>query len=633
MGRKSPFILPFLLKRRESGGYVYYRSVAADVRPAISGEVLCPWSGETRILGGNAAIKVSFNTTDFATARQRWNEIHAQVELVVSAATRRQRADRLNRSRRSIHCVSGLSDQEIKILAARLEHRILAEHDAGLLDPKKRAQALQRDFFGRGTDNPVTAVELRNAEFWHHHREAEYAKMLYREGDLEAMSMPIILSDRQGLVEDIATVETGEKLIEVPDEITAILEENGVELPLDHPDRRKIALALISASQRAHEAVMKRMEGDATISTPEDPGTLLVQDNDCEETSQTLSAAYENWKSTQRPRGRTAADYKTQIVRFTALHGDLPVNQITRQHVRTFRDLMLGFPRNVPDAQAHFPIESLVAWAKREKIETLAVTTVNDKAIGALSAIFLILMKQGVVEANPCAGMKLKVQDGDREGRVPYDSEDLKRLFNSPLYAKIPRIPKAARAAAGQWLPLLGLYTGARLEELGQLRVADLKSEGSIHYFDMVTLDEAGGRIRRKTKSSRRNIPIHQVLIDCGFLRYVHKLRDAGEKRLFKDLEFTEEWHTANWSKWWGRWAREHVSSVKTKCFHSFRHLFADSLRATKCPDSVVERLMGHSSEKVTGRYGNGPDIAVLNETLQRISIKGLDVGTIPNVH
>jgi hypothetical protein len=30
----------------------------------------------------------------------------------------------------------------------------------------------------------------------------------------------------------------------------------------------------------------------------------------------------------------------------------------------------------------------------------------------------------------------------------------------------------------------------------------------------MVTLDEAGGRIRRKTKSFRRNIPIHQMLIE-----------------------------------------------------------------------------------------------------------------------
>jgi hypothetical protein len=99
----------------------------------------------------------------------------------MSAATRRQRADRLNRSRRSIQCVSGLSDQQIKILAARLEHRILAEHDAGLLDPKKRAQGLQRDFFGRSTDDPVTSQELRNAEFWHHHREAEYAKILYRD--------------------------------------------------------------------------------------------------------------------------------------------------------------------------------------------------------------------------------------------------------------------------------------------------------------------------------------------------------------------------------------------------------------------------------------------------------------------
>jgi integrase len=628
MGRKSPFILPFLLKRSESGGYVYFRSVPADVRPAISGEVLCSWSGETRVLGSNAAIKVSFNTTDFATARHRWNEIHAQVELVVSAATRRQRADRLNRSRRSIQRVSGLSDQQIKILAARLEHRILKEHEAGLIDPKIRAQAMQRDFLGRDPDDPISQQELRNSEFWHHHREAEYAKLLYREGDLNAMSKPLILSDRQGLVEDPATVEPSERLFEVPDEITEILEENGIELPRDHPDRRKIALALISASQRAHESVMKRMEGDATIPTPEDPGLLLMQDNGSDENVQTLSAAYENWKATQRPRGRTADDYKTQVDRFIALHGDLPINQITRHHVRTFRDVMLGYPRSVPEAQANLPIHTIVAWAKSANVDTLAVTTVNDKAIGALSAIFSILMKQGVVEANPCARMKLKVQDGDREARAPYDGADLQRLFNSLLYAKTPNIPKAARGMAGQWLPLLGIYTGARLEELGQLRVTDVKCEGAIHYFDMVTLNDADGHVRRKTKSSRRNIPIHQVLIDCGFLRYVQKLHDAGEKRLFRELELCNERFTGNWSKWWGRWARQNVSADKTKCFHSFRHLFADSLRSTKCPDSVLERLMGHSSEKVTGRYGKGPDIVVLNDAVQKVAVKGLNEAT-----
>ncbi len=431
MGRKSPFILPFLLKRSESGGYVYHRRVPADVRPAISGEVLCAWNGETRVLGSNPTIKVSFNTTDFATARQRWNEVHAQVELVVGAATRRQRADRLRRSRRSIQRVSGLTDQQIKILAARLEHRILADHEAGLLDPKKRVHAMQRDYLGRDADDPVSPQEMRNGEFWHHHREAEYAKMLYREGDLDAMSQRIILSARRGLVEDVSNADADERLFEIPDEITAILEQNGVELPMDHPDRRKIALALLSASQRAHEAVMKRMEGDASIMVPDDPGPLLVQDNEGDETAQTLSAAYENWKSTQCPRGRTAADYKTQIERFIGLHNDLPINQITRQHVRVFRDMMLDFPRNVPEAQAGLPIESIVALAKREKVETLAVTTVNDKAIGALSAIFSNLIKQGVLDANPCAGMKLKVQDGDRERRVPYEAADIERLFSS----------------------------------------------------------------------------------------------------------------------------------------------------------------------------------------------------------
>ena len=145
-----------------------------------------------------------------------------------------------------------------------------------MLDPRKRAQAMQRDFLDRSAEEPVTSQELRNAEFWHHHHEAEYAKVLYREGDLDTMSQPIILSNRQGLVEDLDAVAPGETLIAIPDEISAILQENGVELPIDHPDRRRIALALISAKQRAHEAVMKRMEVDATITTPDDPGPLLV---------------------------------------------------------------------------------------------------------------------------------------------------------------------------------------------------------------------------------------------------------------------------------------------------------------------------------------------------------------------
>jgi hypothetical protein len=241
MGRKSPFVLPFLLKRSESGGYVYYRSVATDVRPAISGEVLCPWSGETRVLGGNAAIKVSFNTIDFATARQRWNEIHAQVELVVGAATRRQRADRRNRSCKSIQRVSGLTDQQIKILAAQGEHRILAEHDARLLNPEKRQQYfMERYFYFKGPDETVSPQELLNAEYWHYHRDAEFAKSLYRGADLETLNKPIIVSTKHGLVEDQSPIEPGEKLFQIPDEITAILERNGIDLSPDHPDRRKI---------------------------------------------------------------------------------------------------------------------------------------------------------------------------------------------------------------------------------------------------------------------------------------------------------------------------------------------------------------------------------------------------------
>ena len=44
---------------------------------------------------------------------------------------------------------------------------------------------------------------------------------------------------------------------------------------------------------------------------------------------------------------------------------------------------------------------------------------------------------------------------------------------------------------AAYWLPLLALYTGARLEELGQLRKKDIKESNGIWYINIT--DEAEG--------------------------------------------------------------------------------------------------------------------------------------------
>jgi hypothetical protein len=63
-----------------------------------------------------------------------------------------------------------------------------------------------------------------------------------------------------------------------------------------------------------------------------------------------------------------------------------------------------------------------------------------------------------------------------KEARLPYDVDALKAVFGSAIYTKGER-PNRGAGEAAYWLPLLALYTGARLGELGQLRPKDIVQE------------------------------------------------------------------------------------------------------------------------------------------------------------
>lgn len=52
---------------------------------------------------------------------------------------------------------------------------------------------------------------------------------------------------------------------------------------------------------------------------------------------------------------------------------------------------------------------------------------------------------------------------------------------------------------------------------------------GDVSFFDMETIDDTPGQeTRRKTRSSRRCVPIHDKLIERGLIQYVEAQRKAG---------------------------------------------------------------------------------------------------------
>lgn len=174
-------------------------------------------------------------------------------------------------------------------------------------------------------------------------------------------------------------------------------------------------------------------------------------------------------------------------------------------------------------------------------------------------------------------------------GRQPFDLGDLKRIFESPLY----RGCKSARSRgkpgphvlrdAKFWLPLLAVYTGARVEELTQLLLTDVHQQGEVAYLTINVGDPATEKTF-KNRSSQPDVSLHPELIRCGFLEYLQERRQQDGDRLFPDLERGSDgkWSSA-FSKWIGRYLRKTVKITDTReVFHSFRHTFKDACRRAR---------------------------------------------------
>ena len=202
--------------------------------------------------------------------------------------------------------------------------------------------------------------------------------------------------------------------------------------------------------------------------------------------------------------------------------------------------------------------------------------------------------KLGFIGTNPCSEQALEIGEGDAIERKAYSHADLERIFRCGVFAPQPKFTKGGRGPAALWLPSLALFTGARLEELGQLLVEDIQRGDGIDYLIVTDLPDEddpldfGGDKGVKTEEGRRRIPIHSELKRLGFLSFVARRRAAGHVRLFPELEYYRDRCTKNWSRYWARLTDRHVTDRKDKAFHSFRHTFTRKLRQAKVAETTI---------------------------------------------
>lgn len=193
---------------------------------------------------------------------------------------------------------------------------------------------------------------------------------------------------------------------------------------------------------------------------------------------------------------------------------------------------------------------------------------------------------------------------------IAFSNDDLTCLFNSEEYVK-----GTHKSASHYWVPLIGLYTGCRSNEICQLYVSDIKnhsianSKKVIPYFDINNEDEK----TLKTDASKRIIPIHSVLIDLGFLEFVENQRLKDHTRIFDDLSKKSGKFNDGFSRWFNSVYRpscgvQSLKPDKRKVFHSFRHTLTQNIRHNdeKVPLEKIAEIIGHISNTTIGRHYAG---------------------------
>jgi integrase len=223
-----------------------------------------------------------------------------------------------------------------------------------------------------------------------------------------------------------------------------------------------------------------------------------------------------------------------------------------------------------------------------------------DLYLGYAAQVWNWAIKHHYAEVNPFSGLqygKKKRKRPDKQ-RDAFTKDDLRKMFvDSPNFGQDEW--GKCKHPYYFWIPLLGLYTGAREEEIGQLYVDNVKQVNGVWVLD-INQDRPDQSVK---KSEQRLVPLHDFIVkDLRFIDYVRSL--PHERRVFPELKRIQNRYTHSYVQWFSRF-RKRCGIAENKTFHSFRHSLTTSLLEQDVPDYRIAQLVGHVLEgQTTGRYG-----------------------------
>ena len=155
---------------------------------------------------------------------------------------------------------------------------------------------------------------------------------------------------------------------------------------------RELGMAVLKAYVRALHAIGRRDRGEP-VETPKIPDV----DNGTTAEGESLGAAYMGWKKSRGPSPSTLREFTYAIDRFIELHGDMPVEKITRKHARQFREALQYLPVRRAGKLQRATLPVLGEWSKNHpEARKVSPATVNKLPGGVQAVVVLAPPSMGI---------------------------------------------------------------------------------------------------------------------------------------------------------------------------------------------------------------------------------------------
>lgn len=292
--------------------------------------------------------------------------------------------------------------------------------------------------------------------------------------------------------------------------------------------------------------------------------------------------------------------------------GDISLGKFDRGMCVKFKDDIKKLPRNrskLPQYRdLEFHEQVLLNVDEKDRISTKTVNNI----LGYVSSFMEWCVINDLVEKNFFKGMKLKIKVSHRDERDKFTEKELKKIFQKHNYIEFTGVEK--HKYSNYWSPLISVFSGLRLNEICSLyldNIIQVKCNGRGKRWCFNILEESNRPDKHlKTLSSRRIVPIHDILIDLDFIEFVEllKKRHTNRQRLFQELKYGEGSYIRNVSVFFNKRYLT-LLGLKTdkKNFHSIRHTVVDHLKQKGVEVSFINELVGHHHGNIDlDRYGKG---------------------------